>query len=187
MIKEIHLKGKKIEYDLQYKPVKNINLRIKSDGTVYVSAGRRVSEKVVEEFIISKTDFILKALEKYEKLEDMPKIQYFSEEELKNVVLEMCRKVYPCFEKRGISFPQIKFRKMVSRWGSCHTRKKILTFNTNLIYAPPECIEYVVIHEFAHFLQPNHSDKFYAEVEKLCPGRKEAERKLKKINIRRND
>ena len=183
-MKVIYLKGRKIEYNLKYKPVKNINLRIKPDGTVYVSAGKRVSEKFIEEFIVSKSDFILKALEKYEKLEEMPKTQYFSEDELKYIVLETCRKVYPGFERRGIAFPQIKFRKMVSRWGSCHISKKILTFNTNLVYAPTECIEYVVIHEFVHFLQPNHSKKFYDEVEKLCPGRKEAEKKLKKINIR---
>ena len=64
MNKEIYLKNRKIQYDLQYKKVKNINLRLKPDGTVHVSTNRRVSQNVINEFLISKSDFILKALKK---------------------------------------------------------------------------------------------------------------------------
>ena len=96
----------------------------------------------------------------------------------------MCREVYPYYEKKGVKYPQIKFRKMKSRWGSCHPTKGILTFNTNLIYAPIECVEYVVLHEFTHFLQANHSPKFYEELEQVCPDYKECRRMLKEIYIR---
>lgn len=74
-----------------------------------------------------------------------------------------------------IKHPQIKFRRMVSRWGSCHFVNGILTFDTNLMYALTECIKYVVLHEFNHFLQPNHSDKFYDEFSKVCPEWKSGE------------
>lgn len=183
MIREIKLNNTKIKYDLQYKSVKNINLRIKADGTVHVSANRRVPLSVIEGFMVSRADFILNALEKYRNREVIPKKQYFSEQEVQNVILELCKKVYPYYEKLGIRYPQIKFRKMVSRWGSCHSVKGILTFNINLMYAPIECIEYVVLHEFTHFLQANHSKLFYAELEKVCPDWKNLRKRLREIRI----
>ena len=184
MIKEIILKDKILYYNLQYKNVKNINLRIKSDGSINVSANRIVPQRFIEDFLISKTDFILNALNKYEKEEKRPQTKYFAEVEIKNVILEICKNVYPYFEKQGVKYPEIKFRKMVSRWGSCHASKGILTFNTNLVYADFECIEYVVLHEFTHFLQPNHSKFFYEELSKVCPQWKICKNKLKQIQLR---
>ena len=96
----------------------------------------------------------------------------------------MCKKAYPYFELRGIEYPEIKFKKMISRWGSCHSKRKILTFNINLMYARLECIEYVVLHEFTHFLVPNHSSKFYDELKKVCPDWKVLRKELNDTNIR---
>lgn len=184
MNREIILGDRTIKYDLEYKRVKNINLRIKSDCSVCVTANKRVPQKVIDEFIISKVDFILRALEKYKNMPVKEQKQYYTEDELKELILALCNNVYPYYEKQGIKHPEIKFRKMVSRWGSCHTKKGILTFSTNLMYAPAECIEYVVWHEFTHFLQPNHSSKFYDELAKVYPNWKECRKKLKKISIR---
>ena len=184
MIREIKLNNAVIQYDLQYKKVKNINLRIKPDGRINVSANKRVPQEVINEFIVSKADFILRALEKYRNIPAVKQKQYYSEDEVKELILMLCNKVYPYYEERGIKYPEIKFRKMVSRWGSCHSQKGILTFNTNLMYAPMECIEYVVWHEFTHFLQPNHSSKFYDELAKVYPNWNECRKKLKDINIR---
>lgn len=181
MIKEIIVSGRKIEYELTRKRVTNINLRIKPNGKVMVSAGYRVPEKFIEEFLISKADFISNALDKFERIQKEELVQYFSEEELRKCVLELCRQVYPYYEKRGISYPTVKFRKMTSRWGSCHPKKGILTFNTNLMYAPIECVEYVIFHEFTHFLVANHSPEFYCELEKVCSGWKARRKVLKEI------
>lgn len=182
MIREITLKNKKIEYELTIKNVKNINLRIYPDGRVTVSANKRVKIAFIEEFLISKQDFILKALDKYKNKEQKENIKYRTEEELKNLIIALCEKAYPYYEKYGIKYPVIKFRKMKTRWGSCHTVKGILTFNTQLIHAPMECIEYVVWHEFTHFLQANHSQNFYQELEKVYPHWHTSRKKLKEIN-----
>ena len=184
MIKKINLNGKEIEYNLERKSVKNINLRIKSDGSVAVSAGRFVSVGKIEKFLVSKGDFILNAINKFENAEKTPLRQYFTEKEIKTVITNLCEKVYPYFEKRGIGYPVIKFRRMVSQWGNCRSREGILTFNTNLMYAPVECVEYVVLHEFTHFIEANHSGRFYAELEKVCPDWKERRKILKNIKLR---
>lgn len=173
-----------IKYFLTYKKVKNINLRVSADGTVHVSANNRVPVEVIEEFILSKADFILKALEKYKNRYVAPLKQYFTEREVKEVILDICERVYPYYEKKGINYPQIKFRKMVSQWGNCRSSEGVLAFNLNLMYAPIECIKYVVLHEFTHFLQPNHSRLFYDELEKVCPDWKLCRKILKEINLR---
>lgn len=184
MIRKIKIKDTTIQYDLQYKKVKNINLRIKPDGSINVSANKRVPRKVIDDFIISKADFILRTLEKYKNMPVKERKQYYTENEVKELILVLCDKAYPHYQRRGVSYPEIKFRKMVSRWGSCHSQKGLLTFNTNLMYAPKECIEYVIYHEFTHFLQPNHSRRFYDELAKVCPIWKDSRKKLKDINIR---
>ena len=103
-------------------------------------------------------------------------------EEVKKIITDCCNRAYPYYEKMSIAFPKIKFRKMVSRWGSCHNVKKVLTFNTQLMYAPYECIEYVVWHEFTHFLQPNHSKKFYNQLAMFMPDWQERKNILEKNN-----
>ena len=63
MIKTIDLKGRKISYNLERKNVKNINLRIKADQSICMSANCYVSDADIEDFLQSKADYIIKALE----------------------------------------------------------------------------------------------------------------------------
>ena len=169
MIREIEINNTKIRYDLQYKKVKNINLRIKPDGSINVSANRRVPQKAIDEFVMSKAEFIIRALDKYKNKSNEASKQIYSETEVKELILNLCEKVYPCFEKRGIKYPTIKFRKMISQWGNCRSEKGVLTFNTNLMYAPLECIEYVVLHELTHLKVQNHNKLFEALLTKYMP------------------
>ncbi len=183
-IKELKLKKHTIKYELQYKKVKNINLRISAGGKISVSANRWVSQRNIENFLISKENFIIRALEKCKKKAHVPLKQYFAEEEICGVIQKIFDEVYPYFKEKGIEYPQIKFRRMVSQWGNCRKERGILTFNKNLMYAPYDCIEYVVMHEFTHFLQPNHSQLFYNELSKICPDWKDRRSILKTICLK---
>ena len=82
----------------------------------------------------------------------------------------------------NLSFEDIKFRKMRSRWGSCSS-KKVLTFNTELIKTKKELIDYVVVHELAHLKHMNHSKEFHTLVDKYLPNSKEYRKELKKTKI----
>lgn len=62
----------------------------------------------------------------------------------------------------------IKIRSYKSRWGSCNLKKDI-TYNWRLIMAPPEILDYVVVHELCHILQYNHSPKYWAKVIEVLP------------------
>lgn len=84
-------------------------------------------------------------------------------------ITALCRQYYPAFGRRGVAFPTLSFRRMKTRWGSCRPQRGALSFNTRLTELPPGCADYVVVHEFAHFLQANHSPAFYAEVARVLP------------------
>lgn len=77
--------------------------------------------------------------------------------------------LYPIFRKYGVPSPRIHIRSMDTRWGSCLPQKAIITLNQHLLEMPVSCIEYVVLHEFCHFLYPNHSKDFYAILSTLMP------------------
>ena len=59
------------------------------------------------------------------------------------------------------------------RWGSCSVEGN-LNFNYRLVMAPPEVLDYVVIHELMHRRQLNHSRRFWALVSEHCPGYRDA-------------
>lgn len=182
--RSVLLDGKPFSYELQYKRVKNVNLRIRSDGSVYVSANKKVPVSFIDSFVTSRAQFILSALAKYKNTDRIPQM-YFTEDELKEYIRSFCERIYPYYQKLGFPFPTIKFRRMTSRWGSCNPKKHILNFNLNLLYAQKECVEYVVFHEFTHFLRADHSVYFYRELEKVCSDWQEKRKKLKTVLIPR--
>ncbi|MDL2211331.1 M48 family metallopeptidase [Erysipelotrichaceae bacterium OttesenSCG-928-M19] len=79
--------------------------------------------------------------------------------------------------------PSLKIRKMTSKFGVCYYKKASITLSTLLIHYDYECINYVIIHELAHFVQPNHSKKFYYLVEQYVPNYKAVQNKLKNLKI----
>lgn len=72
------------------------------------------------------------------------------------------------FEKYDLPQPVLEIRKMEKRWGSCTPKGKIL-LNVELIKAPKACIEYVIIHELCHLVEPNHKKAFYALLKQILP------------------
>lgn len=93
-------------------------------------------------------------------------------------ILNECKKFYPYFLK-VVAYPKIRFSNMKSRYGTCNYVKNVLTFSYMLINAEIEAIEYVVVHEFCHFIEHNHSANFYKEVEKVLPDYKERKKLLR--------
>ena len=65
-----------------------------------------------------------------------------------------------------------------SNWGSCSSKSNI-NLSTRLLFAPPEVVDYVIIHELAHLIEMNHSPKFWKVVEKVLPNYKKHEKWLK--------
>ena len=92
---------------------------------------------------------------------------------LQNWLRRMARKlVHERLELRaremGVKYDRVFIRAQRTRWGSCSSRKN-LSFNWRLVMAPPEVLDYLVVHELAHLIEPNHSMKFWLIVRSYCP------------------
>lgn len=71
-----------------------------------------------------------------------------------------------------LPYPKITLKYMTSRWGSCTPSKSRISLSTKLVHYPIECLQYVMVHEYAHLLVANHSKAFYDVVERLMPNYK---------------
>jgi predicted metal-dependent hydrolase len=60
-------------------------------------------------------------------------------------------------------------QKMKTRWGSCNYRAHHIRLNSDLASYPPHCLEYVVVHELVHLLEPSHNARFYALMTQFYP------------------
>ncbi len=85
---------------------------------------------------------------------------------------------YDLYEEK-IPLPNLKIRKMKTRWGVCNIRNKNVTLNRELYRYDIDCLDYVIVHELAHFIHHNHSSSFWKQVSKYCPNYKEIRKKLK--------
>ena len=232
----IRYKGRTIAFSLERKNVRNINLRVKSDSTVIVSANRAVDYKHVEQFVLAKAPWVIKNLERFDKRQkvessfqfitgeimvylgrqyellvvrcekneevfiDHDKLfifvsdenDYNRKEKLINCWLRdeafrlfkcSMERIYPLVAAQGIAKPSITVRSMKTRWGSCSVNRQKITLNSELVKTPEECIDYVVLHELAHFRHRKHDKMFYSFISELMPDWKERRKVLKNCLI----
>lgn len=85
-----------------------------------------------------------------------------AEEEVGSIIKDYSKKL-------EISPPTFKVKYQKRRWGSC-SANNVIRINFQLIMAPPEQLEYVVVHELCHIKEKNHSARFWRLVGKLMPG-----------------
>lgn len=78
----------------------------------------------------------------------------------------------------GVSIESVRVRNMTTRWGTCNTRDKRICFNLQLAKKPLRCLEYVVVHELVHLLEPSHNVVFKNHMDKYLPNWREIKREL---------
>lgn len=229
----VFIGGQEIKYHLERKTVKNLNLRIRKDGNVFVSANGTVPLSEIDAFVTNKSSYILGAIRRFaEQSQYRPQekryvsgetfniqgrglrlrvlqaakdsivsdgvyiilsvkdpndnekkrkfVNRFLNQQCKTVFEEIIHELYPAVRKYGVEMPTLRIREMETRWGSCLAKKGIITLNKRLLEAPRNCIEYVVMHEFCHFIHPNHSKSFYSFLTMLMPDWKERKAILEK-------
>ena len=75
-------------------------------------------------------------------------------------------------------------RGMKTRWGSCTPDKNSIRLNTELAKKPPECLEYVLVHEMAHLLEPSHNARFVRHMDRFLPQWRKYREQLRQLPVR---
>jgi predicted metal-dependent hydrolase len=92
------------------------------------------------------------------------------------------------WEKRlGVTSSKLFVQHMKTRWGSCNHDSGAIRLNTELAKKPRECLEYIVLHELAHLLEPNHGDRFTAILDQVLPNWRQLRDLLNRLPVRHQE
>lgn len=171
-----------VEYWLTRKRKKTIGIRVRPDGRVDVSAPLRTSRREIASFVESKAAWIRKkqaeaerSIERYAELAPPEEVAQW------RAVVESC---VPALVAEwepilGVHAGKLAYRNMTSRWGSCQPSTGRICINVRLALYPPECLEYVVVHELCHLLVRGHGPDFHALMDGVMPDWRDRRAKLR--------
>jgi hypothetical protein len=101
--------------------------------------------------------------------------------QLKTAVLSMISKWAPMM---GVAVAGFYVQQMKTKWGSCNPRAKTIRLNTELAKKPKDCLEYIVVHEMTHLLEPTHSARFIAMMDGFMPNWRLRRNHLNQLPVR---
>jgi predicted metal-dependent hydrolase len=85
----------------------------------------------------------------------------------------------------GVKAKRCFVQRMKTKWGSCNHRSGTIRLNTELAKKPPECLEYIVVHELVHLLEPTHNARFIALMDRFMPKWQLHREALNRLPLRR--
>ena len=87
----------------------------------------------------------------------------------------------------GVNVQRIYVQRMKTKWGSCTPAAHSIRLNSELAKKPPECLEYIVVHEMAHLLEPTHNVRFHSLMDQFMPNWRHYRDELNKLPLRQED
>jgi predicted metal-dependent hydrolase len=84
----------------------------------------------------------------------------------------------------GVKAEAFFVQRMKTKWGSCNPINRSIRLNTELTKKPPECLEYIVVHEMVHLLEPTHNARFVALMERFMPNWRIFREQLNQLPVR---
>lgn len=86
-------------------------------------------------------------------------------------------------DKLGVYPSEYFLQRMKTKWGSCNPARRHIRLNTELVKKPKDLLEYVVVHEMAHLLEPSHNDRFQAILDRHWPQWRESRAELNALPL----
>lgn len=170
---QLHMDG--VTITVTKKRMKHMYLRIKKeDGTVLISAPHQMSDARIRAFAGERIDWIKKYQEKYAGAKELRKeneaLDKAEVDQRKRLLKKEVERLVAKWEPvMGVKVSGITIRQMKTRWGSCNVRTHHININLALLGKPPECLEYVVVHEMTHILEASHNQVFWGYMTEFYP------------------
>ena len=174
-----------VRYEFKRKRVKNINLRVRADGSIAVSAPLGAPLAQVDAFVAGRARWIeaarVRALARGEEEQRPCSV---SREDALALFTQVSDAVFPLFAQvLNGQRPVLKVRQMKTRWGSCNVKTHHININLALYEKGPECLEYVVVHEMCHILEASHNKIFWGYVAQYFPDWKNVRARLNEEGV----
>lgn len=87
----------------------------------------------------------------------------------------------------GVQATGFYVQRMRTRWGSCNPTARTIRLNTDLAKKPRECLEYIVVHELVHLLEPTHNARFVALMNRFMPRWQDHRKALNRLPVRHEE
>jgi hypothetical protein len=84
----------------------------------------------------------------------------------------------------GVKMERFYVQRMKTKWGSCNHHARTIRLNTDLAKKPPECLEYLIVHELVHLLEPTHNARFIALMDHHMPKWRSHQQTLNRLPVR---
>ena len=169
-----------IEIQVKRSSRRTLSLQVTREGQVVVRCPLSTTKEQIQAFVDEHRQWIGESLEQVKRrLASRPVMtpeQVWKAKSLARMTLSA--KVRYWAAKMGVTYGTISIRQQATRWGSCSSRGN-LNFNWTLILTPEPLQDYVVVHELAHRLEMNHSDRFWKIVGSQIPDYRERRNLLK--------
>lgn len=153
------------------------------DGSVVVTTPRWIGKRLVEKFVVGKTQWILEKLQhmstRPKKMLDTRSAKEYAQNKKKALAVVERRLKY-FNEIYNYSYKSISIRNQKTRWGSC-SRQGTLSFNYKIVFLPEHLADYVIVHELCHLKEMNHSKKFWDLMAKTMPNHRARRRELRAL------
>ena len=108
-------------------------------------------------------------------------VEEWYREQLKQAVPSLIAKWEPLI---GATVRRFFVQKMKTKWGSCNPASKSIRLNTDLAKKPPDCLEYIVLHEMVHLLEPTHNAQFISLMDQFMPHWRFFRARLNRLPVR---
>jgi hypothetical protein len=105
-------------------------------------------------------------------------------QQVKEVATELIPKWKPIL---GVDPKKIFVRRMKTKWGSCNPGAGTIRLNTELAKKPKDCLEYILVHELVHLLEPSHNARFVALMDKFMPAWRHYREQLNRLPVSHED
>lgn len=116
--------------------------------------------------IFSKEKLILNVRDKSSSEKKEQALNEWYRHQLKTEIKRLIKKYEPIME---VSVAEFGVKNMKTNWGSCNYSARRIWLNLQLAKKPSECLEYVVVHEMVHLLEPSHNKRFYTFMDSFLP------------------